>query len=232
MANITWDCPHPECRVKKVAFTTVLGHFGSEDKAAYVCAICPVCRRPTLFRIATTPPGRNPLQFFDPNSNSDAFGQAAREHLNRHGGISDYSVKMTWPAPQEIDVPSNTPANVASALAEGLQARAVNLINSAVYNLRKAVERAVKDRDPSGTGSLKARIKALAAKQSLPTTLVDLFHTVRAEGNTEVHEDEVWTAEQVDELIEFTRLLLVYLYTLPAQISAIAAHRGAAPGDR
>jgi hypothetical protein len=231
MAFFSWDCPHASCRARKSAFNSVYVVFGEEDKRTYAVGICPICKKPTLFAIETKPAGKNVSLYFSQNWHGDALGPSARQQAGTQN-LGHYEIVETMPAPDTVEVPPNTPPRVADAFTEGLQARAAGLVSSAVYNLRKAVERAVKDKHPSGSGMLKARITALAAAQNLPTTLVELFHTVRAEGNVEVHEDETWTPEQVSELIEFTRLLLVYLYTLPAQIDAIATHRGAAPGAR
>ena len=230
MATFKWDCPHPQCRARQAAFRANPYHFSPADDRTYVVGICPICDRPTFFLVQAVPSGRSAGPVFN-GYEGDPFVPHAATHRKNHG-IEAIGITGTIPAPAAIRVPSDTPANVTAALEEGLKAWDASLLPSAVYNLRKALERAVRDLDPSGNGGLKARIKKLSDDGRIPSTLVNLAHTVRAEGNTEVHEDEAWTPEQVEELVEFARLLLTYVYTLPRQIEAIATKRGATADKR
>ena len=76
----------------------------------------------------------------------------------------------------------------------------------------------------------KARIRRLSADQRVPPALIDLAHTVRAEGNVGVHEEE-WTEEEAKKLIDFARLFFIYVYTLPAGVKEVETVRGA-PADQ
>ncbi len=224
MATFKYDCPQLTCRARKSAFTTAAGWFHANSGSTYIAALCPVCAIPTMFVIETNPPGQQAINAFL-GYGGDPFAPSAGGHL-RSQSLAAVRIARTVPAPPDHTVPEFVPDNVASAFLEGLKARDTGMLPSAVYNLRKALERTVRDKNPAGTGGLKNRVKELEKLQMLPSTLVDLAHTVRAEGNVEVHEDEDWSAEQVQELIDFTVLLLTYLYSLPVRISAIAEHRG------
>jgi len=196
-------------------------------------AICPVCDRPVMFEFQCAPAGagKNVGQFVNEGFNGDPFAPSFQQQ-RQGAGIGLLSVKRTLPGAVETVIPDHVPENVGAAFSEGLKAREAGLLPSAVYNLRKSLERTVRDRDPEGKGGLKMRIKKMSEDGKIPSTLVDLAHTVRAEGNVEVHEEETWTPEQVQELIDFSILLLTYVYTLPNRIAAIAEHRGKPAGER
>jgi hypothetical protein len=232
MATFKWNCPHPQCRAQRSAFRTIeTVTYSQNDGTTYVPAQCGVCFRPVMFEIESIPAAQpTVVGMFRPNFQQDPFSPSGLSIL-RQNGIQEVKVKRTLPEPPPIVAPEHVPGPVEAAFLEGLQARDAGLLPSAVYNIRKCLERAVRDRDPAGTGFLKARIKKLETDNKIPPTLVDLAHTVRAEGNVEVHEDEEWTPEQVEELIDFARLFFTYLYTLPARIDAIAAKRGK-PADQ
>ncbi|WP_322010888.1 DUF4145 domain-containing protein [Paraburkholderia sp. J12] len=65
---------------------------------------------------------------------------------------------------------------------------------------------------------LEKRIDKLAAENRITKDLQTWAHRVRLDGNDALHEEEEFTKEAATELSEFTRLLLIYLYTLPEKI--------------
>ncbi|PCE26239.1 hypothetical protein BWP39_17095 [Paraburkholderia acidicola] len=65
---------------------------------------------------------------------------------------------------------------------------------------------------------LEKRIDKLAAENRITKDLQTWAHRVRLDGNDALHEEEQFTKEAATELAEFTRLLLIYLYTLPEKI--------------
>jgi len=231
MATFKWDCPHPACRAQQAAFQTLFSRFNPVDEETYVVGRCPVCGKLTTFQFSSRPIGLDVSNIVGPGYDGDPFA-APLWLVEQKTRATAIIVRQTFPPPPSNTAPAHVPESVSKPFLEGVTARDANLISSAVYNMRKALERTVHQQDAEGTGTLKTRIKRLAEQQKIPPTLVDLAHTVRAEGNVEVHEDEDWTAEQVQELIDFTSLLLTYVYTLPVKIGLIAEHRGKAAEKR
>ena len=231
MATFSWDCPQPKCRAQKAAFVAKMGVWNEIDQRSYVFGVCPICRTPTTFVVVGVPETQPSVGIVG-GYDGDPFNGVGAAGVLRNHGLSSIRIERTIPPPPTTQVPESVPPNISQPFLEGLRARDSNMLPSAVYNLRKALERTVRQQDPQGSGGLKSRIKALADGQKIPPTLVALAHTVRAEGNVEVHEDEDWTPAQVQELIDFTVLLLTYVFTLPVRIAAIAEHRGAPAAER
>ncbi len=99
---------------------------------------------------------------------------------------------------------------------------------SAAAMYRTTVELSVKHLEPEGNGSLYKRIEAMADKNALPKTLIDLMHEVRFLGNDSVHASI--DPEDVERGREFTKLFLVYVFELPEKIK-LAAYKRASKQD-
>jgi Domain of unknown function (DUF4145) len=65
---------------------------------------------------------------------------------------------------------------------------------------------------------MKPRIDALAAKGYLTPQLREWAHQVRLDGNDAVHDEDPFTEEEAQELLDFTELFLTYVYTLPGRL--------------
>ncbi|CAM2147665.1 DUF4145 domain-containing protein [Pararobbsia alpina] len=95
---------------------------------------------------------------------------------------------------------------------------------------RRCLEIALKQHSPDVEAwKLEKRIDKLAAEGRITKDLQAWAHRVRLDGNDALHEEEEFTKESAAELMQFTELLLVYLYTLPEKIKArISASDGKA----
>lgn len=162
----------------------------------------------------------------------DMFGPQLPQVLHNQGFPNgSLTVETTHPPPTVSAAPAHVPPNVAKPFIDGQDVFAMEKYEAAAFSVRQALERAIKHIAPSATGGLKARVKALGDEGRVAKDLVDLAHTVRAEGNVAVHEEE-WTKEEAHQLIEFARLFFVYVFTLPAQVASVAAERGASADRR
>ncbi|ABO60854.1 hypothetical protein AQ808_03620 [Burkholderia pseudomallei] len=84
---------------------------------------------------------------------------------------------------------------------------------------RRCLEIALKKFSPDiEAWKLEKRIDRLADAGKITQDLKIWAHRVRLDGNDALHEEEEFTRESATELMEFTRLLLTYLYTLPEKI--------------
>jgi hypothetical protein len=200
------------------------------DNDIAMLGFCGVCQRPTLFRVRVGPPDkiRDALALL--NGDRDPFAEhyaiARRQH-----GIQSLTITETLPPAPQFAVPEHVPESVATTYLEGLKALDAGLWEAGAFSVRKALERAVRHFVPDGNDGLKGRIKRLAGAQQVPPAIIELAHTVRAEGNVAVHE-ESWSPEEARQLAHFAALLFTYIFTLPEQVKRVAAERGAEAGDR
>ena len=88
---------------------------------------------------------------------------------------------------------------------------------------RRSLELALKDIDAELKGTLEKRIDKLAEKGRLTVDLAEWAHSVRELGNEATHDTPEPPKEDVDDLAAFTRIVLEYLYTMPAKVRARAA---------
>jgi len=84
---------------------------------------------------------------------------------------------------------------------------------------RKSIDAATRDLDPSLAGKMLAkRIDLLAQAGKLTPDLKEWAHLIRLDGNQGAHDDEELSAAEIEQLEEFTKLFLIYTFTLPAQV--------------
>jgi hypothetical protein len=87
-----------------------------------------------------------------------------------------------------------------------------------VLALRRALEKMCKEKEAKGE-DLFNKLKDLQDKKILPPIMKDVSYILRKEGNSAAHADDVeFDEETVRQMIEFTRTILDYVYTLPKKI--------------
>lgn len=98
--------------------------------------------------------------------------------------------------------------------------------NAAGMVFRKALEMGIKNKfsDPEGPSnsyemSLKDRINAAKDAGLLTKEMANWAHTIRIIGNDAAHESQ-FSKEDAEEMQTFTRLMLLYLFTLPGMMKA------------
>src|SRR5690606_25699971 len=91
---------------------------------------------------------------------------------------------------------------------------------------RRALEIATKEMAPDHAAlTLYKRIEKLAEIGKLTESLKDWAHDLRLVGNGAVHEIEGLEEAEAIQAHELTRFILIYLYTLPAQVAQARADR-------
>ncbi|WP_182912849.1 DUF4145 domain-containing protein [Paracoccus onubensis] len=132
-----------------------------------------------------------------------------------------------FPKPRSI---AHLPCQVENAFREGEQNLADRRYLSAAGNYRTALDRAMKDIAPGGTGTLFQKIERLADANALPTSMIDLMHEIRFLGN-QIHDMDDPDPEDVKAGADFITLLLSYLYELPGRVKIAAEKRAAAKAE-
>lgn len=119
--------------------------------------------------------------------------------------------------PVNKDVGKYYPKEVKDALDAALKVR--NLDGAiCVLALRRALEKMCKSQNANGR-DLFSKLKDLQDRKVLPHIMEQITYVLRKEGNSAAHADEVeFDKETVDQMIEFTRTTLDYVYTLPKKI--------------
>lgn len=139
------------------------------------------------------------------------------------GALSNYPHYIVmggrWlPSPPVPDVPDRLPEAVSRAFSEAEELRLAGFRGPAGNAYRRALEAAIKIVDPELTGSLYTRIETLSKTTRLTPSMRDFAHRIRTLGNEASHETPVVGDDEIDDLATFTKLFLLYQFTLPEMI--------------
>jgi hypothetical protein len=208
MPSLVLNCPH--CDTVKAGFT-YRGQFPCSpmNTSIAVPAVCNVCNNPIVAVIKS-------LSGMPP----DSFGG---DLLN---SPQHYFVEAVYPEGRVIDTPSDIPGAVANAFNQAAGSRRAGHFDAACAMYRKAMELSLKAFSPDiEAWQIEKRINKMAAANKITPELQAWAHELRLDGNEAVHGDEEATADMTDQMHEFCRFLLIYLYTLPAQVEAAQVRR-------
>ncbi|WP_260428215.1 DUF4145 domain-containing protein [Burkholderia sp. Bp9031] len=202
MATIVHDCPH--CGASLAAFVPI-GATVHPKRADFwnLLATCPACGDPIAAVVwASDGPRSNPTN--------------CATSLNAH---HEYRVVALYPKPEVIPTPEHVPDAAARAFEQGTRCLGRGDYTPGAAMFRRCLEIALKKYTPEiEAWKLEKRIDKLATEGKITKDIQAWAHRVRLDGNDALHEEEEFTKESAGELMEFTRLLLTYLYTLPEKI--------------
>lgn len=132
-------------------------------------------------------------------------------------------VRKVYPVALEHKAPLATPERVSKFFIEAKQnlergnyetvvGLARKVIDIATHNLGVAADISI--------NNLSARINRLKDNNLLTADMAEWAHIVRLDGNESVHTDEIFTASEAKEILDFTETFLLYSYTLPSMINS------------
>lgn len=78
---------------------------------------------------------------------------------------------------------------------------------------------------------LKGRIQKLHALGFLTDGLSDLAFAIKDEGDGATHEEEPYTQNEAYDLVEYSRALLTYVYTIPGMVEHVKSRKTADAND-
>lgn len=209
--------PKPETKQGKVILCLHCGNktymdkvstYSYKDEDYHVWSIntwnmffCPVCLKITLEHTF----------IFSEECDVDEYGN--------YGPIR--TLTTLYPHPS-VTIESGIPTNIRKAFEA---AQKIRHIDGAVcaLSLRRTLEMVCKDKGET-EGSLFKKLQNLSQKGILPPILDQIATVLRELGNVAAHADDVeyeFPSELVPDLIEFTDIILNYLYVLPAKIQDI-----------
>ncbi|MEH7331010.1 hypothetical protein CN330_12140 [Priestia megaterium] len=115
---------------------------------------------------------------------------------------------------------NHIPKNVAGAFEAALKVRQIDGAVCAIA-IRRTLEMMCKDKGEEGR-NLYSMLKSLSDKGVLPPILNDMASVLREIGNAAAHADEEkFNHDLVPSMVEFTKIILDYVYNLPKQIEQI-----------
>jgi hypothetical protein len=202
MAIITHMCPH--CRTDHMGLrVAAFSPLGNADGVAHLD--CPKCNYPSCALVRGN-------------------GAVAMNHWQNHSGDVAHlawSVTEFWPAIPGPLIPENLPPDVERVYLQAERNFPIDGNEEAAGTMyRKALDIGLKKIDPTATGMLKAKIKKLAAEGKLTADIAEWSDHVRDLGNEAAHEEDPPTREELADLRSFTEMVMRYLFTLPAMVTA------------
>lgn len=156
--------------------------------------LCPVCTNVTLEELEHNSEEREP------------------------NGVPSSSEEILYPF-KAIEE-NNIPKDVSGAFEAALKVRQIDGAICAIA-IRRTLEMMCKDKGEEGK-NLYVMLKSLSEKGILPPILNDMASVLRVIGNAAAHADEEkFSHDLVPSMVEFTQIILDYVYNLPKRIEQI-----------
>jgi len=136
----------------------------------------------------------------------------------RTGGVISYRGIHWWPLP-DAKLSPDIPIDIAGAFSEAITALMAHCPRASAVMARRTLEAITIDKGEA-KGVLADRLSAMGTKGILQPTLSDWAKEVRLIGNVGAHFDPIKeiTMEDAQQLVNFVRELLKYLYELPSEL--------------
>ena len=156
--------------------------------------------------------------------NAPAGSNVGVDEWLRHQGdllVARWVVERFWPEPPRLLVPEALPPDVERIYLQAERNFPTEGNEEAAGTMyRKALDVGLKKIDPAAKGTLAARIKNLAAAGKLTPDIAEWADHVRDLGNEAAHDEEPPTRPELADLRNFTEMVMRYLFSLPAMVSA------------
>jgi hypothetical protein len=202
MAIVTHKCPH--CLTEHIALNIAAHHPIEDGWVQAVHLDCPKCRKPSAAIVCSE----------DQRIQTNHWGA---------GDIATFNwvVREFWPVVPGPLIPENLPADVERiylAAERNYPTEGNEEPAGAMY--RKALDVGLKKIDPDNKGVLAARIKKLADDGRLTADIQEWSGHIRVLGNEAAHDEEPPTRDELKDLRSFTEMVMRYLFSLPAMVTA------------
>lgn len=126
--------------------------------------------------------------------------------------------KILYPHVSESS--KDIPIGVSNAFDAALKVRNIDGA-VCVLSLRRTLEKLCKDKGQT-RGTLYDKLKRLSSDGVLPPILDKMANVLKEMGNAAAHADDVeFSASVVSQMVEFTRIILDYVYVLPNKLARI-----------
>ncbi|WP_186120608.1 DUF4145 domain-containing protein [Burkholderia gladioli] len=206
MATFALKCPH--CLRDHTSFTVIATQLhkarvnGWNEVETFAC--CNACKKGVSGTVLIDYPSVN-TELEKTNLSIDT--------------ISKIEIGGWFPKPPTPDVPDHLPESVGKAFAEAERLKIAGFRGPAGNAYRRALEAGLKHVDQELKGTLFARIEKLASDGRITIAMKDFAHRIRTLGNEASHETPEIGEDEIDDLAVFSRLFLMYQFTLPGMLN-------------
>lgn len=216
MIEKTFNCPH--CGTKRITGEFIIGARFYNDRTNYLSAVW-VCRNPSC-RLPTA-------MFLSTRVRQSEIDEDGIIYNDTNTGIS-YSLVKFWPEQPHAKASQDLPPDVRRCMLDAedaLISAAPRIARGAFRTVLDVATKEIVQQNPScldGSNpdklNLNSRIDKLAKHHLLTVSLKEWAHGVRGITNDDVHGPEPVEKEEAEEIAEITRMILKYLYELPASV--------------
>jgi hypothetical protein len=205
MAILSIKCPH--CDTPKSPLQAVIFVQRKQQASLATAAfICPICDKPVGAWISQT------------RHVSNAMIVAELHNWPKTLDDGGWEASEIWPHAEASTAPSDVPDLIARNFIQAEEAAKREHRETAGMGYRRTLELALKDKSPNTNGMLAARIKTLASAGTLTPDIATWANSIRDLGNEAAHDFDEPSKEDIADLAAFTRVVLEYLYTMPAKV--------------
>ncbi|MBX3519072.1 MAG: DUF4145 domain-containing protein [Xanthobacteraceae bacterium] len=210
MAILAHQCPHPKCLTTNIGLQVVAATRIKNEYHGVVHLSCPKCHLPSAALVFKAKQQGSGIAHITGNS----------------GDVTNmgFEVVSFWPDPPKPNVPELLPPDVARIYLQAERNFTIDGNEEASGTMyRKALDIGLKKIDGTLTGTLYARIKALAAAGKLTTDIAAWADIIRDDGNDAAHEEAPISRDDLAQLRNLSEMVLRYLFSLP---NAVKKRRG------
>lgn len=204
MATLIHDCPY--CSAKGITFNSITAASDLHRSGGWnLFLICSGCSRGIVAHVHDQGRSRTPHSHSLDLRLKDASG----------AGVTIWDIE---PKSKATDIPQHLPDAVAKAFKEGCEVLSLSA-DAAFGMFRKALEIGLKDLSPEVEAyKLHKRIDLMAEKGLLTASLKEWSHHLRLDANEMLHESGKSDKDHALEIQNFTKFVLMYLFTLPESV--------------
>lgn len=228
MITFSYDCPY--CKSKNVAFE--VGDFGrrerkSQDKDVFaILATCNNCGGGIVTNVVVSKTITDVGYFGYKRSVSDETLDLLMFHQNKKYSLSEVFPNQELvfhPEPPKPDIPEHLPEELAVLFLEAEELYCLvadgKFLKQAGASYRAVIELALSKLDDNPADkNLNQRINQLAKQGKLSSSMEKFAHRIRSLGNSASHALLEFSRKDLDDIRLFTRLFLIYSFTLPSLI--------------
>lgn len=227
MITFGHDCPY--CKKKNVAFEvndfSRRERMNSEKDVFAILGTCNHCGGGVVTNVLVSNI-RHDLGYA-PSQSEDAYHIIETHAQNKYTleEIFPEQKFVFYPLPPKPDIPEYLPADLENAFSEAEDLFCLveenKFLKQAGSSYRAVIELALSklDENPADK-NLNQRINQLADRGKLSPSMKDFAHRIRTLGNGASHALLEFSKQDLDDIRLFTRLFLIYAFTLPAMIPA------------
>lgn len=200
--------------------------FGMQN---IVLPLCPHCHKQNVaFTLMSNYPHPEGAIVFLGQCNACHHGVVIEAPIYAVGNMDNrLDALRIFPEPVDETAPYGTPPDIAERYREAVGALNCGIPRAACIMARNTLE-AVAVEHGSPTGSLAGKLRYLAEKQLISPVLFQWAEEIREFGNIAAHDAERKvspTLEDASDAVLFTKIFLLYVYTLPAKIDEARKRR-------